>query len=106
MWPFPLEAPVLAQLADLGYRRVPAAEQADCVRFQHVTGASRLAVWMAGAEAWFDSIFVRAYLRADDGARERYAHAMIAPVPEPMVVAAARACGGCGSMALRCSGGS
>lgn len=39
MWPFPLEAPVLTQLADPGYMRVPSAEETGCVRFRHVTGA-------------------------------------------------------------------
>lgn len=90
MWPFPLEAPVLTQLADLGYMRVPSAEETGCVRFRHVTGTFSLAIWMAGAEAWFDCIVVRDYLRADADARVCYAHTALAPVAEPALVAAAR----------------
>lgn len=90
MWPFPLEAPVLATLADLGYMRVPTAEQTDYVCFHHVTGAFRLTVWMAGAEGWFDSIVVRDYLRADADARIQYGQTTLAPVAEPALVAAAQ----------------
>lgn len=91
MWPFPLEAPVLATLADLGYMRVPASTQTDYVCFQHVTGAFRLTVWMVGAEGWFDCILVRDYLRADGAARLHPAPAMLAPVAERALVATARA---------------
>lgn len=90
MWPFPLEASVLATLADLGYMREPAAAEADGVRFRHVTGAFHLTIWMAGAEAWFDCIVVRDYLRAEADARTRYAHTGLAPVAEPALIAAAR----------------
>lgn len=91
MWPFPLEAPVLATLADLGYRRAPTSEQTDYVCFQHVTGAFRLTVWMVGAEGWFDCMVVRDYLRADMTARLHHTHAVFAPVAELALVAAAQA---------------
>lgn len=56
-----------------------------------MTGAFHLIIWMAGAEAWFDSIVVRDYLCADADARTRYAHIGLTPVAEPALVAAARA---------------
>lgn len=91
MWPFPLEAPVLATLVELGYNHDPDVGETDCICFQHVTGFFYLTVWMAGAEAWFDVIIVRDYLRADADARIRYGHTEFAPVAEPALCAAARA---------------
>lgn len=91
MWPFPLQAPVLATLAELGYRPEPNTGGTDCVRFRHERDSFSLAVWMAGAEVWFESIIVRDYLRADANARIRYGHTTFAPVAEPALGAAARA---------------
>ena len=62
VWPFPLEAPLEAALAGLGYARLPGDESAPERRYRHAEGV-QLLVCEAGTPACSNAVLLRDYLR-------------------------------------------
>lgn len=72
VWPFPLEAPALAALQNLGYALDPAHATAPEQRLRHASGAWQLFVTEPGSDNWLDAQLLRDYLSQDPAARQRY----------------------------------
>jgi GrpB-like predicted nucleotidyltransferase (UPF0157 family) len=72
VWPFPLEAQPIADLAALGYTAVAGFEAAPEQRFGRADGAVRLYIVEPGGARWTNYLLIRDYLRHHPAAQQRY----------------------------------
>jgi GrpB-like predicted nucleotidyltransferase (UPF0157 family) len=72
VWPFPLQAQSIANLAALGYAPVAGFEAALEQRFRRADGAVQLYVVEPGSDRWTNYLLIRDYLRCHPAAQAGY----------------------------------
>jgi GrpB-like predicted nucleotidyltransferase (UPF0157 family) len=79
VWPLPLAAAAMYQLAALGYGQVTEEANPNLHHFRHESGVFQLYLWEVATDEWFDLLYTCDYLRHDEAVRRQNAGAPLYP---------------------------